>query len=363
MNSALPIGRLGRVRLVAVAIIAMVVIAVALAVWLVRSGGAGRGGVYVEGSPEAALEDISRAVAKVAPAVVRIDTTAGGGPEDVLRGFFGGSPEGIFPRRGQGSGVIINRRRGYVLTNAHVVRDARRISVALPDGRVFEGNLLGADAVTDIAVVQIKGGDLPEVELGSSEKLPVGSWVIAVGSPFALENTVTAGVVSAKGRTIVGEGRVAVTDLLQTDAAINRGNSGGALIDLRGQVVGMPTAIVPFAQGIGFAVASDTAMRVVPELVDKGRVSHAWLGIAYKEAPDEGGVVLEQVMRDSPAARAGLEPDDVIVAMAGKQIRRRDDVARVMHTKRARDKLELTILRGGARRTINVVLAEMPRFQ
>ncbi|UCH33111.1 MAG: trypsin-like peptidase domain-containing protein [Armatimonadota bacterium] len=346
-----------------VAVILLVLVIVgALVVWLIARGGTGAGAFFTEGPGAATEEDISRAVAKVAPAVVRINTTVGGGPEAVVKGLFGGSPEGILPRRGQGSGVIINGRRGYVLTNAHVARGAREIQVTLPDGRSFNGKVVGADSVTDIALVQIKGNNLPQAELGSAERLPVGSWVVAVGNPFGLENTVTAGVLSGKGRTIVGEGAIAVTDLLQTDAAINRGNSGGALIDLRGQVVGMPTAIVPYARGIGFAVAIDTAKAVIPELVRTGKVSHAWLGISYTTRMRDEGVVIQQVLPGTPAAKSGLKPGDVIETLQGKQVRDTEDVARIMRRKRPGDTLELTVLRQGERRTVTVHLGEMPEL-
>jgi len=277
-----------------------------------------------------------------------------------LHGLFGGAPEDVFPGHGQASGIIINRRRGYVLTNAHVAAEAHNMKVTLSDGRAFRGKVLGTDPVTDIALVEIKGRNLPEAELGSSERLPVGSWVVAVGNPFGLENTVTAGVVSAKGRTIVGEGGFAVTDLLQTDAAINAGNSGGALIDLQAQVVGMPTAIVPYAQGIGFAVAIDTAKYVIPELVRTGKVAHAWLGISYGTRQRDGAVVIQQVFRDTPAAKAGLKPGDVIVALGGRKIRDSEDVARAMRIMRPRQTLTLTIARQGKTEQITVRLAEMP---
>jgi serine protease Do len=351
-------GRRGRALAAVLVVIVLVVIAITAVTWrTARERGARP---YRLGAAGALAEDISQAVARVAPAVVRIDTTAGAGPGALLPGLFGG-PQELFPHPGQGSGVIVNGRHGYVLTNAHVLAGARAIWVVLPSGRSLRGRLLGADVVTDIAVVQIRGRNLPEAELGSSEALPVGSWVIAVGNPFGLENTVTAGVLSAKGRTIVGEGASAVTDLLQTDAAINAGNSGGALIDLRGQVVGMPTAIVPYATGIGFAVASDTVKAVLPELVRAGKVSYPWLGIAYGTPPTQPGAVIERVLPDTPAARAGLRQGDLIVALDGRVVRRREDVARAMRAKRPGDRLVLTIRRGNAEQRISVRLEQRPQ--
>ena len=349
----------GRAWPVILAIIILLIIIGAGTVWLIthRAGG----GFYQQGPGRAPEQDISDAVTRVAPAVVRIDTTVGAGPQDLLSGLFGAQPDDIFPRSGQASGIIINARRGYVLTNAHVALGARQIKVTLADGRSFRGKVLGADAVTDIAVVQIKGDRLPQATLGSSDRLPVGSWVIAVGNPLGLDNTVTAGVVSAKGRTMVGEGGYAVTDLLQTDAAINAGNSGGALIDLQGQVVGMPTAIVRYAQGIGFAVAVDTVKQVLPELVRTGKVSHAWLGIAYATRPQDNAVVIQDVRRGSPAAKAGLQAGDVIAAIGGRKVGSADDVARVIRPLRPGETLTLTIARQGQTQKISVRLAEMPQ--
>ncbi len=339
-------------------IIVMTVVAAGAIIWAARRGGLGV--PYAAGPARASIEDISRAVTRVAPAVVRIDTTGGGGPAELLPGLFG-APVGLFPEYGQASGMIVNGRRGYVLTNAHVVQGARSITVTLATGSRVRGKVLGADALTDIAVVQIPGGNLPQVELGSSDRLPVGSWVIAVGNPLGLENTVTAGVLSAKGRTIAGETGAPVTDLLQTDAPINEGNSGGALIDLRGQVVGMPTAIIEYAQGIGFAVAIDTAKQVLTELIREGRVAHAWLGIGAVDRPLDQGVVVEHVEPNSPAARAGLQPGDVVVTVGGRKIRSSEDIARLVRARRPGDKLKVVVRRGGVQIRVTARLGEAPQ--
>jgi len=320
------------------------------------------GRFYTQGAPRATEQDISQAVAKVAPAVVRIDTTIGGAPSR-LEGLFGPSPQGMLPQHGEASGIIIQARKGYVLTNAHVARGARKITVTLPDGRSLNGKVLGSDPVTDIAVVQIKGGKLPQAQLGSSDRLRVGSWVIAVGNPYGLDNTVTTGVLSAKGRVLAGQGGFAVTDLLQTDAAINSGNSGGALVDLQGQVVGMPTAIIPSAQGIGFAVAIDTAKYIVPQLVRTGKAVHAWLGISYGPPAKGEGAVVHRVVRGSPAAKAGLEPGDLIVAVQGKTVREMEDLVQALRERKPGDKVEITFARRGKRQTASVGLAEMPPQQ
>jgi S1-C subfamily serine protease len=315
---------------------------------------------YAAGPARASMEDISRAVTRVAPAVVRIDTTIGGGSAELLPGLFG-APAGLFPQHGQASGIIVNGRRGYVLTNAHVVQGARSIRVTLSSGRRLRGKVLGVDALTDIAVVQVPGGGLPQAELGSSDRLPVGSWVAAVGNPFGLDNTVTAGVLSAKGRTIAGEGGAPVTDLLQTDAPINEGNSGGALIDLRGQVVGMPTAIVEYAQGIGFAVAIDTAKRVLVELIRRGRVAHAWLGIGAVDRPQDDSVAVQSVAPNSPAARAGLRTGDVVMAVGGRRIRSSDDIAGIIRAHRPGDKVAVVVRRGQRQTKLTARLGEAPQ--
>jgi serine protease Do len=347
-----------RARLVAAVIAAVVAVS---AVWLSGCGGRRSAQFYSEGSSRSPQQDIPRAVAKVAPAVVRIDTTLGGGPTGLFGGMFGPNPADIFPRRGEASGIVIQRRNGYVLTNAHVARGARSITVTLPDGRSFKGKALGSDPVTDIAVVKIEGSRLPEAQLGSSDRLRVGSRVIAVGNPYGLDNTVTAGVLSAKGRIIVGEGGLAVTDLLQTDAAINSGNSGGALVDLQGQVVGMPTAVVRSAQGIGFAVAIDTAKYIVPQLVRNGKAVHAWMGVSYGTPAKGGGALIHTVQPGAPAARAGLQPGDLMVAIQGRKIRQTEDLASAIRSFQPGDEVKITFLRQGKRRTVTVRLAEMPQ--
>jgi serine protease Do len=354
--------RSGRAATAIAVIVVLIIIGAAVAIWLVTRGVISPGGLYLQGADRAREQDISQAVTKVAPAVVRIDTVVGGGPEGILKGLFG-APSDMFPRQGLASGIIINARRGYVLTNAHVVRGVHEMKVTLPDGRVFGGRVLGLDPVTDIAIAQVKGRNLPAATLGSSDGIRVGSWVIAVGNPFGLENTVTAGVLSAKGRTLVGEQGFAVTDLLQTDAAINRGNSGGALTDLRGQVVGMPTAIIPFAKGIGFAVAIDTVKSVIGELVRTGKVAHAWLGIDTATRAQDNRVVITRVMRGTPATKAGLRTGDVIESANGASVRRGEDLARLMRTLRAGDRLRLTVLREGKTITITTRLAESPQVK
>jgi len=213
---------------------------------------------------------IVAAVDRVGRAVVNIDTTMQISRRQIphpLREFFGGKPSEPLPGKGQGSGILIDPR-GYVLTNAHVVRDAQTMWVTLRDGRKYRAALVGSDPVADVAVVKVAGRNLPTATLGSSRDLPIGAWVIAIGNPFGFQNTVTAGVISAKHRALPTRGRAVLREMLQTDAAINPGNSGGALVSLDGKVVGIPTAIIGGAQGMGFAIAVERARTVARRLIE-----------------------------------------------------------------------------------------------
>src|SRR3989442_5624307 len=257
-------------------------------------------------------------VAKVRPAVVNIATRQLS-YDALLRPV---------PAQGIGSGVIFDAR-GYVLTNNHVVEDAQQIRVTLPDGRAFPGKLVGADPLTDLAVVKIDGRDLPAARLGDSAKLEVGETVIAIGNPLGLEGgpTVTVGVVSALARSIEDPGGPTLHDLIQTDAAINPGNSGGPLIRMTGEVIGVNTAIIQGAQGIGFAISINSAKPIVQELLAHGRVVRPFIGIvpvsvtpriasAY-DLPVDHSVLVARLGPRGPAARAGMRAGDIIVAGAG----------------------------------------------
>jgi len=324
-------------------------------------------------APGAAFARVAEAVT---PAVINITTEAGaGGPqrtpfeqffgEEFYRRFFGDAPERM-PRRSLGSGVIIDRS-GVALTNAHVVDQAARIEVTTADGRKHRARLVGLDRATDLAVIQVEdGAQFPAAPLGDSDAVQVGEWVIAVGSPFGLRATVTAGIISAKARHI---GAGAFDDFLQTDAAINPGNSGGPLVDLRGQVVGINTAIVAGGSGIGFAIPSALARRVSDELREHGRVSRGWLGVSVRalgadaggagSAPDEGALVAG-VERDSPAARAGLRAGDVIVRFDDRPIQSPADLQRAAAMARPGTRATLTVRRDGGERRIEVRLGETP---
>jgi S1-C subfamily serine protease len=292
---------------------------------------------------------IAEAVSKVGSAVVRIDSKrqvfSQGVPDEfsndsTLRRFFGNQA----PKRpssqveeGTGSGFIVDAN-GLILTNAHVVDGADQVSVLLKDGRRLQGKVLGADPVTDVAVVKVEATNLPTVSLGNSELLQPGEWAIAIGNPLGLDNTVTAGIISATGRSSadigVGDRRVG---FIQTDAAINPGNSGGPLLNEKGEVVGMNTSIISGAQGLGFAVPINTAKRISDLLIANGKVDHPYLGIQMATiTPDlkqrlnndpnspfsvqeDKGIIVIKVIPDSPAAKAGLKAGDVITKIAGQQ--------------------------------------------
>lgn len=283
---------------------------------------------------------IAAAVQKVGPAVVRIDATRTvrtqvpeAFNDPFFRRFFGRNvpiPRANRIEEGTGSGVVIDAN-GVILTNAHVVDRADRVTVYLRDGRSFEGRVLGTDTLTDIAVIQVEANDLPVAELGDSDQLMPGEWAIAIGNPLGLDNTVTAGIISATDRS---SAQVGVPDrrvgFIQTDAAINPGNSGGPLLNDAGQVMGINTAIIGGAQGLGFAIPINTAKRIAAQLVANGEVKHPYLGIqmatltpALKDTinndPNSGltvqedeGVLVVQVMPNSPAEKAGIQKGDVI---------------------------------------------------
>jgi len=310
--------------------------------------------------------DFIQAIAKVGPAVVNINTVFR--PPNVpplLREFFG-EP---FPSEGQASGVIIDKR-GYVLTNNHVVENAKSVKVSLADGRSFDATVVGTDPLSDIGVVQIKGDALPVAELGRSADVPVGGWLIAIGNPFGYENTVTVGVLSARNRRLRAPSGVGLENMLQTDAAINPGNSGGALVDITGKVVGIPTAIIPYAQGIGFAIAAETASKVAAQLIATGHVSHPWLGISYVpvteevqqqlKLPSRKGIAVVSVQPGGPADQAGIKADDVILRLGSRDVNTGDDVSAVVRQSKVGDKLAATVWRAGQEMQVTITVGERP---
>jgi len=313
------------------------------------------------------------------PAVVNISTTEAvrrGGPRgadpfrEYLERYFGESLPREEPRQSLGSGLIVEPE-GYVLTNNHVIENARMIMVRLSDEEEYEARVVGRDPRTDLALLKIQGrGKFTAVRLGDSDALRVGDWVVAIGNPFGLEHTVTAGIVSAKGR-VIGAGPY--DDFIQTDAAINPGNSGGPLFNTRGEVVGINSAI--FSQtggsvGIGFAIPVNLAKELLPQLKSKGRVVRGWLGIAIAPvtpemakklgAPDRRGAVVAEVVPNGPAAAAGVRAGDVIVAFQDRPIRRVDDLPRVAARTPVGTEVELKLLRAGKEIAVTVRLAELP---
>jgi S1-C subfamily serine protease len=311
---------------------------------------------------------ITAVVDKVGPAVVRINTSRTARvsriPEGLQR-FFGEAPEGDERevQQGTGSGFIIDAK-GLVITNAHVVKGADKVSVTLKDNRVLEGKVMGIDTVTDVAVVKVKGDNLPTVKLGNSEQIKPGEWAIAIGNPLGLDNTVTAGIISATGRSSsqVGDPQKRV-NYIQTDAAINPGNSGGPLLNANGQVIGMNTAILRNAQGLGFAIPINQVQRIANQLVTKGKVVHPFLGVQMvtlteqlrkqiAEDPNanisidvDKGVLVARVVKNSPAAQAGIKAGDVIVSINNQQVVTANDVQNAVEISQVGTDLPLQLRR------------------
>ena len=314
---------------------------------------------------------ITAAIARVGPAVVNINTTYPSAAQDprerMLRDFMG-MPTDPLPPQGKASGIIIDGKKGYVLTNAHVVRGAAYVEVILADRRVLKAQVVGMDPLSDIALLKVGGNDLPSATLGSAADLPIGSWVIAIGNPFGYENSATVGVISAKDRQIKGAAGAPLSDLLQTDAAINRGNSGGALVDLNGDVVGIPTAMIPYAQGIGFAVSVDVAKQVAERLIATGRVP--WLGISHGDLsaddarqlqlPEPKGSFVAGVVSGGPAAQAGIRPGDVVLRIGDHEVGNGKALGFAIRSYDAGERVAVVVWRDGRERKLNVTLGAMP---
>lgn len=320
---------------------------------------------------------IATAVERVGPAVVRINSartvTASRRPaifnDPFFREFFGdmGVPDQPTERveRGTGSGFILNAN-GTILTNAHVVEGADEVTVTFKDGRELRGEVLGEDPLTDVAVIKVDASDLPVVSIGDSDALRPGEWAIAIGNPLGLDNTVTAGIISATGRT---SAQIRVPDkrvqFIQTDAAINPGNSGGPLLNERGEVIGINTAIIGNAQGLGFAIPINQARAIADQLVANGRVEHAYLGIQMRtltpalkneinadmqsglRLQSDQGVVILGIARNAPGAQSGLRLGDVILSMNGQAITEADQVQRKVEATAVGDAIAMTINRNG----------------
>ena len=306
-----------------------------------------------------------------------------GMPDEIFKHFFGpfGMPDQpqergganpwnvpeTYERQGQGSGFIISAD-GYILTNNHVVENADEVKVKLTDDRELQATVVGTDDRTDVALIKVESDDpLPFVKLGVSSDLRVGDWVVAIGNPFGLSHTVTAGIVSAKGR-IIGAGPY--DDFIQTDASINLGNSGGPLFDTSGEVVGINTAIVAAGHGIAFAVPIDMVTGMLDELKSTGRVARGWIGVALQPLDEDlaaalgadatTGAIVGEVYPDTPGAKAGLQRGDVVVAVDGVAVEDTDSLVRTVGNHKPGDTLKLSVIRDGKNKSIKVTLSERP---
>jgi serine protease Do len=277
--------------------------------------------------------------------------------------------------QGSGSGFIVSTD-GYILTNNHVVADAQKVTVGLTDRRVFEARVIGRDPTTDVAVIKIEGANFPTLALGDDDNVRVGEWVLAVGNPLGLDFTVTSGIVSAKGRSMPGllPTEYAISDFIQTDAAINPGNSGGPLVNIRGQVIGINSAIASptgYNAGYGFAIPVTLAQSVMRDLIAYGEVRRGLLGLTLRDvdAPTAarlglktiaGALVMNYSGSDSPARAAGVQPEDVIVRVDGRPVDRLGTLQRVVRTRKPGDVVALGVVRGGEELTLRVRLASAP---
>ncbi len=336
--------------------------------------------------PSDDLNFVSKVVQEVGSGVVRINASrqvATNVPpmfnDPFFRQFFGNqipqTPKEQI-QQGTGSGFIISED-GKILTNAHVVDGATVVTVNLKDGRVFEGVVLGSDPLTDLAVISIQAENLPVLQIGNSDELIIGEWAIAIGNPLGLDNTVTTGIISATGRSSseigVGDKRL---DFIQTDAAINPGNSGGPLLNAQGEVIGINTAIIQNAQGLGFAIPINRAAQIAQTLIAEGKVDHPYIGISMVELNeqtrerleqmnqpnllDEEGVLIVNVMPNSPAAQAGLKSGDIIKGVEGEKISDSTQVQKIVESRKVGSDLTLNLRRDEQNFDVAVTLGVLP---
>jgi len=329
-------------------------------------------------------ESFSTLADTASPAVVNISTVKtikGGGPvfrhfyqnpwgdqdpfKDFFEKFFGDEQQQEFKQRSLGSGFIIDKD-GYIVTNNHVIADADEIKVKLNSGKEYNAKIIGRDPSTDIALIKIKAdSNYSIVNLGDSDELKVGEWVVAIGNPFGLEHTVTAGIVSAKGR-VIGSGPY--DDFIQTDASINPGNSGGPLINMKGNVVGINTAIIASGQGIGFAVPVNLAKGVIKQLKEEGEVTRGWLGVGIQDINDEmaeyygvkgkKGVLVSEVFPGDPADKAGIQTKDIIFEVNGQKIETSRELTRIIAGFHVGEVVKITVFRDGKEKTFKVKIAK-----
>ena len=329
-------------------------------------------------------ESFSHLAERVSPAVVNIRTEktvkAGGQPfshfsrppfgendpfHDFFEKFFGDEQKRKFKQRSLGSGFVIGQE-GYIVTNNHVIENADKIKVKLKNGKEFDAELVGRDPNTDIALIRVKPvNGLPVVDLGNSDVLKVGQWVVAIGNPFGLEHTVTAGIVSAKGR-VIGSGPY--DDYIQTDASINPGNSGGPLINMKGEVVGINTAIIAGGQGIGFAIPINLAKGIIDQLKESGEVTRGWLGVGIQDLDDElaayygvegvKGVLVSEVFQGDPAEKAGIRAKDIILEVNDKKVNTSRALSQMVANIRVGDEITIKVLRDGKEKIFNVKIGK-----
>jgi S1-C subfamily serine protease len=336
---------------------------------------------------------ITQVVDKVGPAVVRINAsttvvTRQGAEDDFEDPFFKRFFGDRLPQRGRstdreikqgtGSGFIINNN-GQIITNAHVVAGATKVTVTLKDGRTIAGKVKGIDRVTDVAVIEINQKNLPSIQIGNSERIKPGEWAIAIGNPLGLDNTVTAGIVSATGRTSAEIGAADKrVNYIQTDAAINPGNSGGPLLNAMGQAIGMNTAILRGTQGLGFAIPINTAIRIANQLIATGKVEHPFLGIqmvnltpqlkeeinsdntANLKIDVDQGTLIARVVKNSPAANAGMKSGDIIQTVNGKAVQNSNEVQQVVETTKIGSSVQIQVRRNGKTVDLNVTPIAAP---
>jgi len=327
---------------------------------------------------------VVRAVRKVSPAVVNISSEfevrkrsnpfsgLGLDPffDSFFKDFFDPGLERRQKRTSLGSGVIIDGKRGFILTNSHVITKAGTITVTLKDEREFTAKIIGADPDSDLAVLQITSKTpLPAIEMGSSEDIMIGETVIAIGNPFGFSNTVTTGVISAKNRSIRTENRV-FHDFIQIDASINPGNSGGPLLNINGDLIGINTAIYAKAQGIGFAIPINKAKRIISDLIQHGEVIQPWIGLTiqsldtklaqYLKVPGNKGVMVKEVVNNSPSHKAGIHEGDIITSIKTKKIFSINDYKTALRGFSAGETIKINLWRNGKKITVSVVSAVFP---
>lgn len=349
---------------------------------------ASQGGCASKSGPEVVVgfpKSFADLAEKIKPAVVNISTTSTvdvpGDPfqhfmgqndqqgplGDFFKNFFNEVPDRKMKQQSLGSGFIINKD-GYIITNNHVVDHADEIKVKLSDGREYKAKVIGRDKKTDLALIKISSifKDLPVLELGDSDKMRVGDWVLAVGNPFGLEQTVTQGIISATGR-VIGSGPY--DNFLQTDAPINPGNSGGPLVNLKGEVIGINSAIIPNGQGIGFAIPSSMAKSIVAQLKEHGKVVRGWIGVTIQTVtPDLAksfgmteprGALVSDVAPGGPADKGGVKQGDIIVSFDGNNIKDSSSLSRIVAVTPVGKDVDVNIIRNGKEMTVKIKIEEM----